>query len=238
MKIILLGRLFVCRINYSQNRRTISIRLIDSSTLQVTAPPGLSSKDLRQLISQKTAWIIKHAEQLQTDEQNPVNSTIQNGARIFYAGKPHLLQFHQDAESDQVQVKDSIIHLYFTRQAKIPPRILLRRFFIEAAGRSFQKLTIHWARVMQVTPLKIAIREQKTRWGSCSSTGTISYNWQVIMAPAEVMEYLVIHELSHLIEPNHSQQFWRIVKEFDADYVQHRLWLKNNGRLLKRLFEV
>ena len=91
---------------------------------------------------------------------------------------------------------------------------------------------------MKVKPLKIAVRKQKTRWGSCSSTGTISYNWLVIMAPNDVMQYLVIHELSHLIEPNHSQRFWQVVKTFDPNFSTHRLWLKNNGRLLKSLFDI
>ena len=76
---------------------------------------------------------------------------------------------------------------------------------------------------------QIQIRNQRTKWGSCSSRGTLSLNWRVIMAPPAISAYLVVHELAHLREPNHSAAFWAIVAEYDPAYERHRAWLKTNG---------
>ncbi len=237
MQITLANQLFQYQLDYSKKRQTISFKLIDSATLLIKAPRGLSLKKIRQLLESKTTWIINQSAKLKQIEQNPVNKLIADGAEILYIGKTHKLHFHHNAACHEVKVKDQTIHLYFPAQNPLAPTDLLQQFFIKSACHSFQQLTDYWANRMHVKPLKIAIRKQKTRWGSCSSTGTISYNWLVIMTPEEVMQYLVIHELSHLIEPNHSQRFWQVVKTFDPDFAKHRLWLKDNGRLVKDLFE-
>ncbi|MCR4673488.1 MAG: M48 family metallopeptidase [Lachnospiraceae bacterium] len=86
-----------------------------------------------------------------------------------------------------------------------------------------------WANIMGVTYGRITIRHQKTRWGSCSSAGNLNFNCLLMLAPDEVQQYVVIHELAHRIEMNHSKAFWNIVKEYDPEYEAHKLWLKNEG---------
>lgn len=76
---------------------------------------------------------------------------------------------------------------------------------------------------------KIRIGNQKTRWGSCSSKGTISYNWKLVLMPDEIMDYVVVHELCHLLEMNHSPRFWQLVEEVLPDYKAYRTWLKRHG---------
>lgn len=80
---------------------------------------------------------------------------------------------------------------------------------------------------------KITIRDQKTRWGSCSSKGTLSFNWRLMLAPPTVLDYVVVHELCHLIHMNHSKAFWLAVEEIMPDYREHRNWLKENGNKLQ-----
>lgn len=237
MQITLADRPFQYQLDYIKNRKTISLRLTNSTTLLIKAPHGFPLKKIHQLLENKTPWIIIHSDKLKIAEQNPVNKIIAHGAEILYIGQIYTLHFHYNSACHEIKISGHIIHLYFSKQNPLPPSVLLRQFFIESANHSFQQLTDYWANIMHVKPLKIAIRNQKTRWGSCSSTGTISYNWLVIMAPDEIIQYLVIHELCHLIEPNHSRRFWQVVKIFDPNFTKHRLWLKENGRLLKSLFE-
>lgn len=78
----------------------------------------------------------------------------------------------------------------------------------------------------------LRVADQKTRWGSCSTRGTLSFNWRLLLAPPEVLDYVVIHELAHLREPNHSAAFWKLVAEQCPDYKRHILWLKENGASL------
>lgn len=89
--------------------------------------------------------------------------------------------------------------------------------------------TRHYARMMGVTYGRIAIRRQRTRWGSCSSKGNLNFNCLLILTPPEVMDYVIVHELCHLIEMNHSKEFWKGVEEIIPNYKEYRKWLKENG---------
>ena len=73
------------------------------------------------------------------------------------------------------------------------------------------------------------LEEQKTRWGSCSAKGNLNFNWKLILMPEEILDYLVVHELAHRIEMNHSPAFWRVVEREIPDYEERRMWLKKNG---------
>lgn len=85
---------------------------------------------------------------------------------------------------------------------------------------------------MDIEYEKIEIRNQRTKWGSCSTTGTLGLNWRLMLAPPEIVDYVVIHELAHLREANHSQAFWSLVSEFDPDYKRHADWLEENSTQL------
>ena len=93
--------------------------------------------------------------------------------------------------------------------------------------------TAYYAGIIGVTYGRITIRDQKTRWGSCSSQGNLNFTWKLVLAPPEVLDYVVVHELCHRIEMNHSAAFWRQVVRVLPDYQQQRGWLKENGWLLK-----
>lgn len=86
-----------------------------------------------------------------------------------------------------------------------------------------------WAGRMNVQPKRIAIRDQRSRWGSASALGNVNFSWRVTRMPAGVQDYIIIHELAHLREMNHSRTFWAIVAEHSPDYQEHRHWLHRNG---------
>lgn len=89
-----------------------------------------------------------------------------------------------------------------------------------------------FAGLMKVRYNRITVRAQKTRWGSCSAKGNLNFNWKLALVPPKVLDYVVVHELSHLIEMNHSPRFWQQVALVLPDYMDRRLWLKENGSRL------
>lgn len=101
----------------------------------------------------------------------------------------------------------------------------------EAAGVLFEKAA-EFAGYLQVSFKELHIKDQKSRWGSCSSRGSLNFNWRILMAPEPVCDYVVIHELCHLKHMNHSPDFWQLVAAFCPNYKQYRKWLRENGGLL------
>ncbi|XCP84181.1 SprT family zinc-dependent metalloprotease [Roseburia hominis] len=104
----------------------------------------------------------------------------------------------------------------------------------EKAREIIRLRTAYYASLMGVSFERISIRDQKTRWGSCSDKGNLNFNWRLILAPPGVLDYVVVHELSHRKEMNHSPRFWEIVEEVMPDYRKYRSWLRENGGVLHR----
>jgi len=100
------------------------------------------------------------------------------------------------------------------------------------AAAVFAGKAAYYSGLMQVGYQKITIREQKTRWGSCSSKGNLNFNWRLVLAPEGVLNYVVVHELAHRREMNHSPRFWQIVADIMPDYRQYREWLRLFGECL------
>jgi predicted metal-dependent hydrolase len=99
---------------------------------------------------------------------------------------------------------------------------------MEVAGRAFELARLHQA------PLRwVCVRNQRSRWGSCSTHGTVSLNWRLIQMPPSVRDYLIIHELAHFKQMNHSAAYWRLVEDMDPHYLEAEKWLRHFGRSLR-----
>lgn len=113
-----------------------------------------------------------------------------------------------------------------------PQRAALERRYIDAAREYFPKRVEHFHQFTGGSYNRITIRDQKTRWGSCSARGTLSFNWRLMLAPPAILDYVVVHELCHLTHMNHSAAFWQSVEQVYPDYRTARKWLKEHGQEL------
>lgn len=111
-------------------------------------------------------------------------------------------------------------------------RTALEKRYIEAAREYFPKRAAYFQTLTGGEYHRITIRDQKTRWGSCSAKGTLSFNWRLMLAPPAVLDYVVVHELCHLTHMDHSKAFWQAVENVCPDYRTHRRWLKEHGHEL------
>ncbi|HMM21834.1 MAG TPA: SprT family zinc-dependent metalloprotease [Selenomonadales bacterium] len=232
------------RLNYTvrySRRRTVGIKLVPPDLLEVAAPAGFPGASIEAVLLKKAAWIAGHLRRLAATAANPINAGLQPGSQLLYLGRPLSLRIvpaktaRPKVEQDGRQL---LVHL-----PPAPDRAqagllaeALKKWYIHAARELLAERTAFWAGEIGVRPCRLFIREQKSRWGSCSSRGNINYNWRIVMAPPEVVDYLVVHELCHIKVPNHSKDFWLLVGQAVPDYKRHRKWLRENGELLMRLF--
>ena len=120
-----------------------------------------------------------------------------------------------------------------SQKEKTPYERRLESPYRQAAKEYIPKRVAYYAQLLDVTYATISIRDQKTRWGSCSSKGNLSFSWRLILAPPKVLDYVVVHELCHRKEMNHSPRFWALVESLVPYYKIHRQWLKENGEKLR-----
>ncbi len=157
---------------------------------------------------------------------------------LLYLGQTYALQ-PSEATRDQVYIEEDQLVVHYKPRENESPLIvvgkLLLEWYAKQAGSTLSARTAHWGKMIGVSPSRITIRDQKTRWGSCSSKGSINYSWRLIMAPSKVIDYLVVHELCHMLQANHSKAYWELVAHYIPDYAAQRQWLKTNGNLLMQV---
>ncbi len=158
--------------------------------------------------------------------------TVRVHLRISDREIRHLLTDRQNwiitkyLEQQQKQARMPVSDLTDTQRAALTQR------YIAAAREYFPKRAAHFQQFTGGTYSRITIRDQKTRWGSCSARGTLSFNWRLMLAPPAILDYVVVHELCHLTHMNHSPAFWQAVEAVCPDYRDSRRWLKEHGQEL------
>lgn len=141
-----------------------------------------------------------------------------------------------------IKEKEAWIVKTYLKQSKLSPApaheekshqtLALEKRYRDAAADYIPKRVEYYHTLTGGNYSKITIRDQKTRWGSCSASGTLSFSFRLMMAPPRVLDYVVVHELCHLTFMNHSKDFWNMVESILPDYKEHRKWLKENGHTL------
>ncbi len=211
-------------INHRQNAKRITLRVGDDQ-IKVTAPVYVSQHDIMAFVDSKSDWINARLEAYADVYNNTMPSIIYHGietaVRITpdYHGHRYYLRYYDNC-------------LWLDRPLKARMSIVRqmeKHLKAEADTHIRQFLTPVLAQLNEA-PVSIIIRDQKSRWGSCSTSRKLSFSWRLVMAPLEVMRYVVIHEAAHLKHHNHSQQFWSLVHTLMPEYQQHRNWLKQHQK--------
>lgn len=161
---------------------------------------------------------------------------VRPGTRLLFHGQELMLSVTTSLRKPAVRITAQHLQVNFYQDApQLPLSILLARWYKVQALSYLKERTCFWASHLGVSFNRITIKDQRSRWGSCSSLHNLNYNWRIIMAPEPVIDYLVIHEAAHLVHLNHSADFWKLVALHDPEFRQHKRWLRDNGL---RLFQM
>ncbi|MDU4962596.1 MAG: SprT family zinc-dependent metalloprotease [Sporomusaceae bacterium] len=238
MQILLGDSLFTWSLSTSK-RRTLQLQVTGSLSLKLTAPPHCRPEQAEAFIRSKTAWILTTAVKLAAEEAAAARFSLEPGTSLPFMGRQYTLSVAYHPVRPSVRLDGSLLRVCLPanqRGSQMALQQLLNRWYVEQARQQLLQKTREWASVIGVSPVSISIRDPKTRWGSCSSRGSLNYSWRILLAPLPVIDYLVVHELCHLRQPNHSRHFWKLVESFLPAFRESRAWLKINGGILMRLF--
>ena len=221
---------FNCKIEiiFSKKRMTVSIQ-VNPHGIKVRSSYWLTKYEIKQFLLKNELWI----KQKVNEQKSKVKTKLDliDNQEMHLSGKRFILKVTSNIipkpriENNRLYLSNhpDILRGFGTLRKQI--QIIVKEY----AYNLLLEKTKSFSLIMSVNPVSIKIKDYKSRWGSCSFKGDISYNWKIIFAPIEVIEYLIIHELSHLIFFNHSKEFWLKVEEFQPNFKNYRKWLKNNS---------
>ncbi|HSU55254.1 MAG TPA: SprT family zinc-dependent metalloprotease [Candidatus Dormibacteraeota bacterium] len=221
------GRDLPVRLVRHRRARRYVLRLCRDGAARVTIPRGGSAGEAKAFVARQIPWLEKQLLRQATLPRSP--RQWKAGSEILLRGEPIRLQTLSEAPgilrfgSEQLRLVD--------RSGDLRPAVerhLWKLARYELGSRVMQLAALHGCNVQRVT-----IRNQRSRWGSCSRKGTISLNWRLIQTPAFVSDYIILHELAHLKHMNHSQRFWREVARLCPNFQKAERWLKTNRELLR-----
>ena len=214
----------------SRRRRKTSSIIISNGIVKIVVPDQISDFTIKELINKRMSWIKKKLQ----DESNIKPVIVKeyvDDENFTYLGNNYKLKSFVGNVSF-VKVSSDYINVSLPKKSKENIKGLLERWYKEKAIEILTEKTNRYAKIIGVSPTTISVGDFKSKWGSCSIEGKISYNWKIIIAPSRVLEYIVIHELCHMLEHNHSKEYWRHVNTYCNDFKEYRKWLKLNGRVL------
>ena len=195
--------------------KNIIIKINSNGEVLVSAPKRVPQKYIEQLIMQKEKWIIEKINSISQYYSNRRPISYVNGDEIFYLGK-------QDEEKIYIYCKKS--------ESADEKKKVLEKWFREKISSILEKLTVETGEKVGYLPKEIKVRSMKSRWGSCNTTRKIiTYNLHLIEKPLSAIEYVVLHELSHLPYPHHQKEFWNFVEKYMPDWKLRKKILNNKA---------
>ena len=206
-------------------RKTLSIEIKPTNVI-VRAPQQLDQATINNWVKSREKWINQHWQSMQC--QLIKRPTIEDGGFTYVKGRSYRLLF-SDSKPNVVMDKKCIV---VNANTKAKALNILKNWYIEQAKVYFRaRVDVLSKKLALSTQVKgLSFRKTKTKWGHCSSKGHLQFNWLLMMMPEEVIDYVIVHELCHLIEMNHSKKFWSWVGTICPDYRQHINWLKFNQK--------
>lgn len=222
-------------VTYSK-RKTITILVEASGKVSVRAPHNLTQEMVVNRVKGKAKWIIKKLNEVKDIQPLPAEKEFISGELFMYLGSSYPLLLDIDEELTKPIVR-LLGGRFIVQTPDCDKKIIsdaMECWHRSKAREQISERIEYYKPWINAKPNKVTIKKQKKRWGSCSSRGNLNFNWRIIMAPAEVIDYVVVHEMCHLVYLNHSRNFWELVASILPDYKDRKGWLRKNGAILLR----
>jgi predicted metal-dependent hydrolase len=222
------GRHIPLVMNRSSRARRYLLALRPDGSARLTIPRRGSAREGRRFAERNAEWLARQMDRLAAHPAMPKQWLL--GTEIMFRGQMVRLEAGMNGEKDAIGCGSEIVPV---PQPGGDLRPWIARHLWRLAAREFPPRVMALAAQHQLTVQRVAVRNQRSRWGSCSRRGTVSLNWRLIQTPPFVLDYIILHELMHLRQMNHSARYWGEVKTVCPQYQTAERWLKEHSTLLK-----
>ncbi|WP_280770076.1 M48 family metallopeptidase [Salipaludibacillus daqingensis] len=224
------------QLEYSSDSKDILITVEWLNGVKVTAPRDTNEQQLQKLLHKKAPWILTKWKAFNEIIDKPAPKEFVSGEKFTYLGRNYRLKVHKKEEINNVRLAFnrgkfiSEVPAHFSEEEKNEEfSTAFKKWYNTQGEKKLNERLAIYTEKMNIVPEKVKLKEQKMRWGTCTPNGSLYLNWRIIMAPIPIVDYLLVHELAHLKHPNHSKEFWRLVRSIIPDYEQRKEWLRVNG---------
>ncbi len=209
-------------------RKTIGLMVTQEAQLIVRVPYYVSQDFIQRVVREKQAWIIAKQRYFQEHQSSALRRDFVVGEEFLFLGDKYVLTPEPDLP--KAVVFDGVLKISSMVLANTKEH--LQHWYKAQAFNYIRQRVDYYAQSHGLVYKSIKVNEARTRWGSCGHTNMLNFTWRLIMAPVRVIDYVVVHELMHLKQKNHSRKFWNEVAKIIPDYRWDKRWLKDNGHLL------
>jgi len=217
-------------IRRSSRRKKLTITVERDRSVVVLAPVGTSAEKIEEVVRAKRQWIYEKTRHAQKyEEPHPPGKELVSGESALYLGRNYRIEV----------VDNGISKVQFDHKFRVPRKRaskrkqVLREWYVTKAKEKILPRVERHARELGVTFAAAKIVDNRYRWGSCTVKDNVNFNWRLIKAPMFVIDYVIVHELAHLIEANHTPRFWNVVRTQAPTMEKARAWLKEHGQILE-----
>jgi len=208
------------------DRKTLSIYVERDGNVTVLAPQQLTSNDVNGIIELKRYWIYKSQSEQKELNRNKVLREIANGEGYLYLGNSHKLKIEKNLDAPI-----SLTSGYFLLDQNCIDKAKSHfiNFYREKGKEHIPQRIGYFKKKLGVEPKSVRIMDLKYRWASRSNNNTLNFHWKTMLAPLTIIDYIIVHEMAHMLKRCHNSEFWSIVSSIIPDYLERKEWLRKNG---------
>lgn len=210
-----------------KKRTTIGIYIDLYGNVEVQVPKDTSEESVLQLLEKKWNWIQQNIKEMKERTGENKDKVFNQGKNFLYLGNGYPIQIFQDIDikKDYVVFESDKLNIYVKQHDDERIKQALKRFYYKSCKSLVEKRIQSYQNKFKFKPRSIDISDNMSSWGTCNSKLQLTFNWKLAMAPLEVIDYVVVHEMCHMVHMNHDRSFWRLVGKIIPDYEQNQNWL-------------
>jgi predicted metal-dependent hydrolase len=217
-------------IKSKRRRKTISLHIREGGEIVIRAPLKASKREIEEFIREREAWVVEKLTE-EEERRKELQKAFVPGERFLYLGESYPLEI-DEFDHKELPLKLSFGKFILNRDQIEEARNLFIEWYKREAKEKIEGRVRYYSDRFHLLPKGAKITGARSRWGSCSRDNRLSFSWRIIMAPLRIIDYILVHELVHIKEKNHSRNFWTALERILPDYRERRVWLKKNGHRL------